>query len=138
MNKINVLIVLFFTSIALITGCATKGGTDSQKTENVPQVKQELPRIVGDIPPNSPFSKIKIGMPMGQVNDLIGQPNDQTNYATGKTFIPFYFGSDSSRIEAYYKGQGRITFTGGSGFGARSYKVYRIVYDASENGYNER
>lgn len=120
-------------TIVTFSGCATK------KVDGEPQaVNQEELRIVGNIPAGSPFSKIKIGMPMGQVNDIIGAPSDQSSYMTGKSFIPFYFGSDTARIETYYKKQGRITFSGGSGFGGRSYKVYQIVYDPSENGYNER
>lgn len=132
----HLVVVVGLLGLVTLSGCATKnGGGESLNSENE---KEEMPRIVGDIPAGSPFSKIKIGMPMGQVSDIIGQPSDQTSYVTGKAFIPFYYGGDSARIETYYKNQGRITFTGGSGFGGRSYKVYRIIYDASENGYNER
>jgi hypothetical protein len=55
---------------------------------------------------------------------------------TGKAFIPFYFGGDRSRFETLYKEEGRITFTGGAGIGGRGYKVHRIIYDPSEDGYN--
>ena len=92
--------------------------------------------IVGNIPPSSPFAKIKLGMPMKQVFDLIGPPTDTRSYLTGKSFIPFYFGADASRFDALYKGQGRITFAGASGITGSSGKVYRIVYDPTEDGYN--
>ena len=92
--------------------------------------------IVGAIPPGSKFAKISIGMSMKEVFDFIGPPTDTKAYATGKTFIPFYFGSDGARSEALYKGEGRITFTGGAGVGGGTFKVYRIVYDPSESGYN--
>ncbi|MEE9346068.1 MAG: hypothetical protein V3U88_10730 [Methylococcales bacterium] len=136
MKNIKLFCLLSLVGLIILSGCATKGGEAS--TQNDQNAKQEMPRIVGDIPAGSPFSKIDIGMPMGQVNDIIGSPSDQSSYATGKAFIPFYYGSDTARIEAYYKGQGRITFTGGSGFGGKSYKVYRIIYDPNENGYNEK
>ena len=124
-----------------LTGCASKGGSTSSNTESSAQqsneAKESLPQIVGDIPPGSPFSKIDIGMSAKHVIDLIGPPTDQKNYVTGKAFVPFYFGSDRARVEYLYKGQGRITLTGGSGFGGGSYKVHRIIYDSSETGYSE-
>lgn len=92
--------------------------------------------IVGEIPASSKFSKIDIGMPRAQVYDLIGPPTDTETYMTGKSFIPFYFGNDAARSDAIYKNEGRITFTGGTGFGASAFKVYRVMYDPSEDGYN--
>ncbi len=141
MKSIKLFCLLSLVGLVTLSGCATKGGGSSPQNDqeaNTQKAKQEMPRIVGDIPAGSPFSKVDIGMPMGQVNDLIGSPSDQSSYATGKAFIPFYYGGDTARIEAFYKGQGRITFTGGSGFGGKSYKVYRIIYDPNENGYNEK
>jgi hypothetical protein len=41
------------------------------------------------------------------------------------------------RLEELYKGQGRITYTG-VGIGGANYNIYRIVYDANEDGYNNR
>ena len=103
--------------------CADTGDAESGKKS------QSDGGIMGTIPPDSPFAKISIGMSMKHVYDLIGPPTDTKSYTTGKSFIPFYFGSDRVRIEALYKGMGRITFTG------RSQTVYRIVYDPSEKGY---
>lgn len=93
--------------------------------------------VTGKIQPNSKFSKISIGMPMKQVFDLIGEPTDRKIYTTGKAWIPFYFGSDGARCEALYKGEGRITFTGGAGFGGGAFKAYSIVHDPTETGYNK-
>lgn len=86
--------------------------------------------IIGTIPPGSPFAKISIGMSEKHVLDLIGPPTDTNHYITGKSFIPFYFGSDRTRSEALYKGMGRITYASG--------KVYRIVYDPHEKGYSDK
>lgn len=114
---------LLLAAIA-IAGCASTSGNQGAD-------------VVGNIPADSTFAKVSIGMPMKQVFDLIGPPTDTKTYATGKTFIPFYFGSDGARSEALYKGEGRITFTGGSGLGGGAFKVYRIVYDPTESGYNQ-
>ena len=124
MNKMFTPAMAVVLSVVL-AGCASSG-------------KQQAPDggIVGDIPEDSKFAKIDIGMPQSQVYDLIGPPTDTKAYITGKSFIPFYFGSDAARTEAIYKNEGQITFTGGTGFGASAFKVYRITYDPSEDGYN--
>lgn len=83
---------------------------------------------------SSRFTKLKIGMPMQQVFDLVGQPTDQGAYVTGKAFIPFYFGSDTTRWEAVYKGQGRLIFSNQAGFSSGQYLTW-IIYNANEPGY---
>jgi|WetSurMetagenome_2_1015567.scaffolds.fasta_scaffold63429_2 hypothetical protein len=82
-------------------------------------------------PPGTLFKNIAKGMSYQHVTDLIGPPNDTKEYMTGKHFIPFYMGTDTVRLEAIYKGQGRITFTG------RPLRVYHIVDNPNESGYNE-
>ena len=82
----------------------------------------------------SRFTRLKIGMPMQQAFDLVGQPTDQGAYVTGKAFIPFYFGSDKVRWEATYKGQGRLIFSNQAGFGTGQYLTW-IIYNANEAGY---
>jgi hypothetical protein len=84
-----------------------------------------------DPPHGSLFKKISIGMSMRHVTDLIGPPSDTKQYMTGKNFIPFYMGTDTVRLEAIYKGEGRITFTG------RPLRVYQIINNPNESGYNE-
>jgi hypothetical protein len=83
---------------------------------------------------NSRFTKLEIGMPLKQVTDIAGSPTDQGIYVTGKAFIPFYFGSDRTRWELTYKGQGRLIFAGQGGFGSGSYLVW-IIHNANEPGY---
>jgi hypothetical protein len=123
---LGVLLVAFVS--CFLGGCAAKSTQQSTDTQTTAQ-------IIGEIPSDSKFNKISLGMSMQQVSDLIGPPTDTKSYITGKTFIPFYFGSDGARIETLYKEEGRITFTGGAGFGG-VYKVHRIEYDPSEDGYN--
>ena len=49
---------------------------------------------------------------MAEVTDLIGPPTDTNHYVTGKAFIPYYFGDDTTRTECHYKGIGRVIFSG--------------------------
>ena len=90
--------------------------------------------ITGKPAPGSKFTQIKIGMPMKQVMDLVGQPTDQGAYITGKAFIPFFWGSDRYRYELVYKGQGRLIFAGSSGFDTSASLVW-IIHSAAEQGY---
>jgi hypothetical protein len=91
--------------------------------------------ITGKPAPDSKFNKLKIGMPMKQVTDLIGQPTDQGSYITGKAFIPFYFGPDQHRYEMVYKGQGRLIFASGSIGDFSSGHLVWIIHNANESGY---
>jgi hypothetical protein len=109
----------------LYSGCTT---TDSGGEARI---------LGGPIPATSKFAKVTIGMSMRELYDTIGAPNDSKSYPTGKSFIPYYYGSDSVRSEVFYKGEGRITLTGGSGVAGGTPKVYRIEYDPTENGYSK-
>jgi hypothetical protein len=94
--------------------------------------------IVGT--PVAKFAQLQIGMGSRQVMDICGPPTDQGAYITGKAFIPFYFGSDRTRFELIYKGQGRLIFAGGGGY-AGDWSAYGggnliwIINSASESGY---
>jgi hypothetical protein len=90
--------------------------------------------ITGKPAPGSKFSQLKIGMPMKQVMDLVGQPTDQGAYITGKAFIPFFFGGDRYRHELVYKGQGRLIFAGSAGFDTSASLIW-IIHSAAEQGY---
>jgi hypothetical protein len=92
-------------------------------------------QVVGKPAPNSKFAKLKMGMGMKEVTDLIGQPTDQGAYITGKAWIPFYFGPDRYRHELLYKGQGRLVFAGGGLGNLTSGKLTRIIHNADERGY---
>lgn len=93
-------------------------------------------RVVGaQIPPNSPLAKVQLGMGKHQVRDLLGTPNDENTYATGKAFIPWYFGNDARRTSWYYKGIGRVVFADGNVFGGGGTEVIRVDYDPGETGF---
>ncbi len=67
--------------------------------------------IVGTPAPDSKFSQLQIGMTLGQVENLIGRPNNTDSRITGKQFQPFYFGGDTQRTEVFYKNEGQLTFS---------------------------
>lgn len=58
--------------------------------------------VYGNIPPNSKWAKLQIGMQQPEVERLIGVTSNIRGYVTAKAFIPFYFGTDSHRYEAVY------------------------------------
>lgn len=113
--------------------------TDSSKVESgqgtmVTGLNDWQGEITGLPAANSRFTQLRIGMPQQQVIDLAGQPTDQGAYVTGKAFIPFYFGSDRTRWEMVYKGQGRLIFANQAGFGSGHYLTW-IIHNANEGGY---
>ena len=91
--------------------------------------------ITGIAAPNSRFTQLKIGMGFRQVIDILGPPTDQGAYFTGKAFIPFYFGSDRTRSEFVYKGEGRLIFAGGSFGDLSGGNLIWIIHCATAPGY---
>lgn len=94
--------------------------------------------ITGKPGPGSKFTQLKIGMGMRQVMDIAGPPTDQGAYATGKAWIPWYFGSDKHRHELVYKGQGRLIFAAGAGWGwgsSGNANLIWIIHNPKEEGY---
>jgi hypothetical protein len=84
------------------------------------------------IPASSPLAKVKVGMGMKEVADLLGPPSDTSSHVTGKAFIPFYFGEDRAETVAYYRGLGRVIYSAASS----SPRVTSVEYDPSETGYS--
>ncbi len=119
---------LAFLLVALVCGL-----TACQKSNPTPEEAIPTP-----IPATSKFAKIQLGWSLKRVQDTIGEPTEMRDYATGKAFIPFYFGSDSYRMEGLYKGEGRIIYAGGAGISAQGFTVHKIIYDANESGYNDK
>jgi len=122
-------LLLAAAALLCVAGCATTSNQSSSPAR--PDTHPDT-GIIGKIPASSPLSKVKMDMSMKQVYDLIGSPTDTHTYPTGKCFNPFYFGNDSIRIEARYKGQGRVVFCDG---GFSEAQVLRVEYDPSETGY---
>ena len=149
MTHLNLpLLAMAVGSACLLWGCQSAPKSESSTTSSkkaqapapakAPEAKSgdaKEGEIVGTPAKNSKFTKLKIGMGMKEVTDLIGQPTDQGAYVTGKAFIPFYFGGDRYRHEMVYKGQGRLVFAGGSVGNLGPGRLIRIVHNEKEPGY---
>ncbi|MEZ5741666.1 MAG: hypothetical protein R3E68_21050 [Burkholderiaceae bacterium] len=122
-------------SVLVLSACATQGSSGSsssgQPAGDVKLVKSTdgsfEGEVVGTIRPDSKFAKLRIGMLMSEVNALIKAPDDLTRNETGKRWIPFYFGNDAQRLQAYYPGEGCLTYTGGNVFGGGDSQLIRIT-----------
>lgn len=75
--------------------------------------------VYGNIPANSKWAKLQIGMEQPEVESILGVSHDVHAYPTGKAFIPFYYGTDRTRYEVRYPNQGSVSYTGGSWGGGR-------------------
>ncbi len=81
------------------------------------------------------LNKIKEGMSMEEVYDLVGEPSATYSHQTGKAWIPFNFGArDVARTVALYKGQGRVIFSLVSAYSG-VYRVVEIELNPDESGY---
>jgi hypothetical protein len=121
-------IVMVMCGVALlgVAGCAKREPKPEQPRAQAPKYSPP--------PANTKFAKVQQGMTEPQVSAILGVPDDSHAYVTGKAFIPYYFGPDQSRFACYYRGQGRIIFSGGNQWGAGRGKVVQVEYDPSEDG----
>ncbi|MGR8930323.1 MAG: outer membrane protein assembly factor BamE domain-containing protein [Gammaproteobacteria bacterium] len=126
---------LIWLSLLLTIGCASTNNSQAPTANQPATSSGKIPDsgIVGDVPADSPFARIRLGMTQGQVHEILGQPTDTKSYQTGKAWIPFYFGPDMSRTDEFYKGVGIVTYSG-AGIGGVHWKVHRAIYDPSEDG----
>lgn len=105
-----------------LSACANKGG------DSAPAAKEAAKPAV-PIPAGHPFGKITDGMNESDVRKILGEPTSSKDYMTGKAWIPWYYGSDTSRQEWVYKGKGLITFSRNRYSGGL--KVIKVTYDPS-------
>ena len=123
--------------LVFIFGCASRQKTESpppaakpsspaqasaSKTAPAPaartdgrKVKSKDGKVDGEIfgtpAPKSKFARLQIGMSRTVVEKLIGGPDDSDTHITGRQFTPFYFGGDTLHYDAYYKGEGQLTYS---------------------------
>ena len=119
-------LVLVFAATGL-SACANRNGGDSAKA--APAAKEAAKAAV-PIPAGHPFSKVHDGMTDVEVRKVLGEPTSSKDYMTGKMWIPWYYGSDTSRQEWTYKGKGLITFSRNRYSGGL--KVIKVTYDPSK------
>src|SRR4051812_12690962 len=92
--------------------------------------------VVGTAAKNAKFARLKIGMNMGEAQQTLGRAPDQWHtYESGKRWIPYYFGNDARRMQAYYKGEGCLIFTAGNIWGGAGGDLIRIENDAAGTCY---
>jgi len=91
--------------------------------------------VAGTAAPGSRFAQLRIGMEALPVQKLIGVADAMYSHDTGKRWIPFYLGSDARRIVTHYKGEGCLTFTGGTLWGGGYNELIRIDNDPSGRCY---
>lgn len=124
-------LALGFVALGAI-GCATPSdGSAASKPAGTEAATKpaEPPRGVPP-PASSKLSTVQLGWNDEQVRAAIGAPDNVEGYITGKSFIPFYFGPDTSRTDWEYKGEGRVVFSRNAYSG--TLKVVRIDYDPNE------
>lgn len=114
---------LVFLMAFLGFACASGGGGDGASAEQA----AALPPM----PADSPLAKIELGMNGEQVRKILGSPDDSNSYQTGKAWIPYYYGPDTSRSDWLYEGQGRVVFSRNRYSGGL--KVIRVTYSPSDS-----
>jgi hypothetical protein len=120
---------------ALGPSCASHSGKSSgEEAQPAKAAKPAKAQKAEGVPPpaGSLLSKVSVGMDDTEVRKLIGEPTNVQGYVTGKQFIPYYYGPDTSRVDYKYKAQGRVVFTRNRYSG--TLKVVRVDYDPSETG----
>ena len=149
---------LLIPAICLIFlfGCASKNKADTNASSGAAQASEPAKskakttansrvvkskdgiegEIIGTPAAKSKFAKLAIGMRQVQVENLIGRADDLSNHITGKQFRPFYFGGDTQRIEAYYKGEGQLTYSNTNNFSAPD-TLIRIEANPKATGISE-
>src|SRR5262245_14411915 len=123
------IVVLCGVALLGVNAC-TKRSPSEKEAQHQAAAEAKLPPP----PAGTKLSKVQVGMTEPQVAAIMGVPDDSKAYITGKAFIPFYYGPDQSRFACYYKGQGRIIFSGGNAWGAGRGKVVQVEYDPNEDG----
>jgi hypothetical protein len=130
MTKTSKLAISLIAGLTLMTaaGCAKKNPQNT--AGNAPPTKAAAaPTAQAAIPKGHPFAKITKGMPEADVVKILGQPTDRRDYVTGKAFIPYYYGKDTSRSDWIYKGKGHVVFVRNRY--TNNLTVLEVLYDPS-------
>ncbi|MDF3035443.1 MAG: hypothetical protein K0S28_717 [Paucimonas sp.] len=126
----------------LCIGCASSSPTPSAPenqagtAQNAQVVKSRdgtyTGEVIGKAAPGSKFSKLQIGMSMGEVQEIMGGTPDRFHtYESGKRWIPFYFGNDARRMQVLFKNEGCLIFTDGNAWGGAGGDLVQIEVDPS-------
>jgi hypothetical protein len=124
-HRVTITILVF----AIFALCACASGSGGGQADSSPRAQAAAAKGVAP-PPGSPLSKVALGMNDVQVRKILGEPDNANAYVTGKSWIPFYYGTDTSRSDWMYKGMGRVVFSRNQYSG--TLKVIRIDYNPNE------
>jgi hypothetical protein len=120
-------VLLAFLLAAL---CACASGSGRQPADD--SARAQAAAAKGVAPPSDcALAKVEMGMNDAQVRKILGDPDNANAYMTGKSWIPFYFGTDTTRSDWMYKGMGRVVFSRNQYSGGL--KVIRVDYNPNEN-----
>ena len=125
-------------AVVALLGCANRNSstTTSSSTSSAPAKAAAPAPAAADtaqapaakpIPKGHVLEKVKYDMTDAQVKQILGAPTSTHAYPSGKTFNPFYFGTEGSREGWIYKGKGQITFSRNKYNGALT--VIEVIYD---------
>ncbi len=101
-------------SLVLAVGCNKQQTTRVEDPKPVQQTqakKAAKVKLAKPTNPNNILLNVQKGMTPEQVRNLIGNPQRQNVYPTGKQFIPFYVGPDFFRMDWFYGDFGHVTFS---------------------------
>jgi outer membrane protein assembly factor BamE (lipoprotein component of BamABCDE complex) len=116
-RKIGLMLVLIAVAA---WGCASSQSAPAEKSATG----------TAAVPDDSPLAKVTIGMDDTEVRKILGEPTTQNAYMTGKAWIPFYYGPDTSRTDYIYKGIGRVVFSRNQYSG--QLKVINLLHNPNE------
>lgn len=149
MPKITHLATLACAAL-LATACSTPMKGDDRSTTQAAPAQPSVPggrivksrdgsfsgEIIGTPAASSKFARLQIGMSMSEVQDVLGRSPDRSHsYESGKRWIPFYFGNDARRLQAVYRGEGCLIFTGGNVWGGSGGDLIQIAVDTAGTCY---
>ena len=120
-------------ALALALGVAGTAAANDGQTREVPSQDGSFTgEIVGTPAEDSKFAQLQIGMSMQDVQELMDRAPDRFHtYESGKRWIPFYFGNDATRLQALFRGEGCLIFTGGNVWGGAGGDLIKIEVDPS-------
>ena len=120
-------------SVGVLAALVLAAGCAQQSPSPRPGASAAAPAATPP-PAGSRLAGVRDGMRPEEVQKIAGAPTTIKPYITGKAFIPWYFGPDRTRTAYYYKGQGRVVFSGDGGLGTNS-RVLHVEYDPNDPGY---
>ncbi len=105
-----IMTAVLICSLIMFSSCkhtnTAAGDPPPAKQQNQTQAKVTKP-----VNPNNILLNIKKGMTPEEVRNLIGNPQRQSVYETGKRWVPFYYGTDLQRMDWFYGDFGHLTFS---------------------------